>query len=222
MLLQICILLAAVPVLIFLPKLVKMMKLLLLTLLCYPVSLLLLGFIKTNSILLYALISLVITTVIVFFSIKVTNNWLLSFMIIETITALVIIVDLLTGANLAKFSPLSYQVITGARYYGIGNEYMGVLIGSAIISSSIAYHLYPKPITKLLVTPLIFTAICIAYLKSGLTLRCSNSNLALALFYCRCRALDPHFQSSTVRNSMPLCVGLTMYDSTQSVEVNPI
>jgi len=221
-LLQICILLAAVPVLIFLPKLVKMMKLLLLTLLCYPVSLLLLGFIKTNSILLYALISLVITTVIVFFSIKVTNNWLLSFMIIETITALVIIVDLLTGANLAKFSPLSYQVITGARYYGIGNEYMGVLIGSAIISSSIAYHLYPKPITKLLVTPfLIFTAICIALPQIGINFGGAvTATLAFGFVLLSMQGIRISFPKAVQLGTVCLlCVGLIiMYDSTQSVE----
>lgn len=32
---------------------------------------------------------------------------------------------------------LGYSVITGARYYGIGNEYMGILLGAYIVGSSL-------------------------------------------------------------------------------------
>lgn len=32
-----------------------------------------------------------------------------------------------------RYSPLGYDPVGGARFYGIGNEYMGVLIGSAIM-----------------------------------------------------------------------------------------
>lgn len=52
---------------------------------------------------------------------------------IGLITALSIAADLLTGANLIKNSILGYDPIGGARYYGIGNEYVGVLIGSAVL-----------------------------------------------------------------------------------------
>ena len=34
---------------------------------------------------------------------------------------------------MAKASLLSYDPIVGARYYGIGNEYMGVLVGAAVL-----------------------------------------------------------------------------------------
>ncbi|SNS32699.1 hypothetical protein SAMN05446037_10083 [Anaerovirgula multivorans] len=44
-----------------------------------------------------------------------------------------LIVDIILGQNLIKNSILGYDPIIGARYYGIGNEYMGVLIGSALI-----------------------------------------------------------------------------------------
>ncbi len=50
-------------------------------------------------------------------------------------TALMLLVDTLGGANLQQFSLLSYDPIAGARYYGIGNEYMGVLIGSTLLGS---------------------------------------------------------------------------------------
>ncbi|KEO81604.1 hypothetical protein EL26_19710 [Tumebacillus flagellatus] len=42
----------------------------------------------------------------------------------------VILLDIWQGGPLAKSSILSYDPIVGARYYGVGNEYMGVLVGA--------------------------------------------------------------------------------------------
>lgn len=42
-------------------------------------------------------------------------------------------VDNLTGSLLMKHSYLGYDPVVGARFYGMGNEYMGVLIGSSIL-----------------------------------------------------------------------------------------
>lgn len=50
-------------------------------------------------------------------------------------TALAILLDTLGGSNLQQFSLLGYDPIAGARYYGLGNEYMGVLIGSTLLGS---------------------------------------------------------------------------------------
>ncbi|PKM82578.1 MAG: hypothetical protein CVU89_03495 [Firmicutes bacterium HGW-Firmicutes-14] len=55
------------------------------------------------------------------------------FLLITGITGLMIAGDILAGAPLAKTSPLSYDAMTGARFYGIGNEFMGALIGSIIV-----------------------------------------------------------------------------------------
>ncbi|QUH26684.1 hypothetical protein [Serpentinicella alkaliphila] len=46
-------------------------------------------------------------------------------------TALVI--DLVLGQPLIKGSIFGYDPIIGARYYGLGNEYMGILIGATLI-----------------------------------------------------------------------------------------
>ena len=54
------------------------------------------------------------------------------FIVIALLTAASLIADLLVGAPLNKTSPLSYDPMTGARFYGLGNEYMGVLIGALI------------------------------------------------------------------------------------------
>ncbi|MGZ4164942.1 MAG: hypothetical protein ACXVPK_12995, partial [Tumebacillaceae bacterium] len=52
---------------------------------------------------------------------------------LAALTALTLIVDVLLGAPLEKQAVLSYDPIVGARYYGIGNEYMGVLLGSVLL-----------------------------------------------------------------------------------------
>ncbi|MFA5867001.1 MAG: hypothetical protein WC891_03435 [Actinomycetota bacterium] len=43
--------------------------------------------------------------------------------------AATLLIDLAVGGSLAQDSLLSYSVVVGARFYGLGNEYVGVLIG---------------------------------------------------------------------------------------------
>lgn len=59
------------------------------------------------------------------------------FGVLAGVTALTIVIDLLLGSPLQKQSLLSYDPLGGARFYGLGNEYMGVLIGAAILSAAV-------------------------------------------------------------------------------------
>lgn len=54
------------------------------------------------------------------------------------LTALLLLYDLGRGAPWMQASLLGYDVMGGARYYGIGNEFMGVLIGSVIVAGALA------------------------------------------------------------------------------------
>lgn len=56
--------------------------------------------------------------------------------VLGAITALTVVGDALLGAWLQQRSILGYDAIAGARYYGIGNEYMGVLLGSTLLAVS--------------------------------------------------------------------------------------
>ena len=47
--------------------------------------------------------------------------------------ALTLIADMVTGSHLMQRSLLGYSATEGARYYGIGNEAMGALIGSLLV-----------------------------------------------------------------------------------------
>ena len=48
----------------------------------------------------------------------------------------VLCVDMITGSHLMHRSLLGYSAVEGARYYGIGNEAMGLLVGSALAAAS--------------------------------------------------------------------------------------
>lgn len=41
--------------------------------------------------------------------------------------------DAAANSTLARFSPLGYSPVIGARFYGIGNEFMGLLVGGALL-----------------------------------------------------------------------------------------
>lgn len=61
-------------------------------------------------------------------------------------TTAVIVLDVLRGSWLMRFSHLGYDPIGGARFYGLGNEFMGILVGSAVMSWTLFCQLYPlKP-----------------------------------------------------------------------------
>jgi len=54
------------------------------------------------------------------------------------VIAIGLMVDLLRGAPLMHASIAGYNVVEGARYYGIGNELMGTMLGAAIVGAGLA------------------------------------------------------------------------------------
>ncbi|QEK12109.1 hypothetical protein FQB35_06815 [Crassaminicella thermophila] len=77
-----------------------------------------------------------LTFIITYVAKKISKNTLDSLIILSFITTFGLLLDICTNANLMKNSLLGYDPIIGARYYGIGNEYMGVLIGSTLVFST--------------------------------------------------------------------------------------
>ncbi|XOS91046.1 hypothetical protein ACLMAB_20330 [Brevibacillus laterosporus] len=56
-----------------------------------------------------------------------------SFFLIGAITTIGLLTDGFTGAHLMRRSFLGYDPVIGARFYGMGNEYEGVLIGASLL-----------------------------------------------------------------------------------------
>ena len=71
-------------------------------------------------------------------------------------TAFSLAVDTLRGAPLMKVSVLGYDPVSGARYYGLGNEYMGVLVGMAVLGCCALLALLPGRRRLLLGVQVIF------------------------------------------------------------------
>ncbi|MFZ5652158.1 MAG: hypothetical protein ACOY4I_15090 [Bacillota bacterium] len=59
-----------------------------------------------------------------------------SFLVIGLITMSALALDMLAGSPMQKVSVMGYDPVVGARFYGLGNEYMGVLIGSTLVGVS--------------------------------------------------------------------------------------
>lgn len=58
---------------------------------------------------------------------------------ISLITTGLVVCDALLNGYYECKSFLGYSLVSGARYYGIGNEYMGVLLGSSIVGLSLSF-----------------------------------------------------------------------------------
>lgn len=60
--------------------------------------------------------------------------------IVFLFTTILVCADVATGAHLLRWSILSCDHIMGIRYYGIGNEYMGILVGMAMILPMVIFR----------------------------------------------------------------------------------
>ncbi|SHH06953.1 hypothetical protein [Tepidibacter thalassicus] len=86
-----------------------------------------------------SVLSIIACTVIVLISVyylvhKFIKDDLNKLIALGLLVSIGVLIDGVSGQNMIKNSLLGYDPIIGARYYGIGNEYMGVLIGSLIFS----------------------------------------------------------------------------------------
>lgn len=84
------------------------------------------------------LVKLILSTAVIASGIALLHNryGINPFMVISLLTLSLIAADIVVGSPLQKTSLLGYDPIVGARFYGLGNEYMGVLIGSVLIGTT--------------------------------------------------------------------------------------
>ncbi|QZY57007.1 hypothetical protein [Crassaminicella profunda] len=118
-------------------KMVGYFKNILLSTMAVPFVLLILPLFHVKNLILTYILSIGLTILITYITKKVSKHTLDSLFILSFITTTGLLLDICMGANLMKSSLLGYDPIIGARYYGIGNEYMGVLIGSTLVCATI-------------------------------------------------------------------------------------
>lgn len=107
---------------------------LLLSLYLFPVNYLIISHVTFGSAFLMFIELIILNIIEVFLLTKFINTRLLQIIIITLIVYLTIAFDLLLGNLLMADSLLGYSSVIGARYYGLGNEYMGIFIGSSLIT----------------------------------------------------------------------------------------
>jgi hypothetical protein len=94
-------------------------------------------------------------------------------MFLSFLTLLLVLLDCLLGSPLMTFSPFGSSVVLGDRYYGIGNLYMGVAVGSAILLVCLATQLFggflDKPLKRYAFATAVFlvTALFLGYPRLG-------------------------------------------------------
>ncbi len=102
-------------------------------LLACPLTLLIMPLFRIMDIILFFCIAVLINAIITYIINRLARKDSTKVMTIAGATCFVLVVDLLLGGSLNKTSLLGYDAIIGARYYGLGNEYMGVLISTILI-----------------------------------------------------------------------------------------
>lgn len=93
-------------------------------------------------------------------------------------TVLLLTWDLLNGQHLVASSLLGYCYVSGARYYGLGNEYMGILLGAGL--TLVAYLLDHNPTPVWSASLLLFFLLVAGSLLMGANGLGSNAGGTLA------------------------------------------
>lgn len=135
----------------------KIFKGLLLSIIAIPLGFLLISIFDIKGYFSYYLIILLFVLILSIIMIRI--NGLLGLLVIASIITITITLDLLTGANLIKSSVLGYDPIIGARYFGIGNEVLGVLLGTITILCGIYLDLFKKHYYILVFLVIIFLVV---------------------------------------------------------------
>lgn len=148
-------------------KWIKYMYGLLMGLLSMPLVFLLAAPFSVNPILFWVMLFLLIALLVLSAFYLEVRKKLAGILMLTTITVIALMGDLLSGNYLIKQSLLGYDAIAGARYYGVGNEYMGVLIGSTIISSGLLVYFFPNLNKYFIVGALVFISAIIGHPSYG-------------------------------------------------------
>lgn len=121
-----------------------------------PLALLFLPLTRISGVLAITLYLMAVGFIVSLLVFKISTPRLLG--LVALATAAAIFLDVLRGSPLMSESLLGYSPVGGARYYGIGNEYMGILLGASLTGTSIILdRIRPWRRTVPLVLP-VFTA----------------------------------------------------------------
>jgi len=73
---------------------------------------------------------------------KIFGQSLMTMAILGLATSILLLIDIYFGGKMMIISPLGSDAIAGGRFYGIGNDCMGILLGSTLLGAFSLFHLY--------------------------------------------------------------------------------
>lgn len=99
----------------------------------------------------FGLFLLTIVFTILLMKLKTTNQ---RYLILSAVLWGGLILDQITGWNLIRFSALGYSAVSGSRYYGIGNEFMGVFLAASLVLAHLLTQAFKQKWPALLILSL--------------------------------------------------------------------
>ncbi len=174
-------------------KLKKIAKYLVLLLLWIPTLFLFSKLFLTFDIVSAILLILFTAMILTYLVLKLNKLELIHILFISLATFIILVIDIFTGANLIKISVLGYSPVIGARFYGIGNEFMGIIIGAGVISIMILKELKPQVSDKLLLLLFILLILTVGFPNLGANfggLITSTVACSISYFYLKSSKLD--------------------------------
>lgn len=155
-------------------------KVLFVMILAFPSIFLMVSIFKPRSIFSFILILLAFIIVALFLLWKTRDNKN-QVILVASISVFLIILDLLLRGSISKYSVLSHDPIIGARYYGIGNEMVGLFLGSVSILSIELLRRNSKKIFPLLLFAI--SVILVGHPHYGANVGGTMAFIAATVFY---------------------------------------
>lgn len=139
------------------------------------------------------------------------------------LTIVVIGLDLIFTLGMIEHSMLSYRIMSGSRYYGLGNEYMGILIGATIAFTALQLQKSVSP-RKFILVALLFSLVIflIAYPLFGINVGGSiTACIGLGYTYLRYRQQKVNFPKIfyLLLGTFALVIVMAIIDLKQPVEI---
>lgn len=157
----------------------RAMNSLILLILTLPLVFLLIAYFNLVNSFIFLITSLLMVLVILVIMRFIKNDNRI--ILLLTITYLSLVIDLVTGGNLLRYSILSYDPIIGARFFGIGNEFAGVILASMAMIT--ALYMEKTRGNKLFLIILPITIVCVSHPNLGVNLGGTISVLFTSIVY---------------------------------------
>ena len=141
----------------------QFLKNLLLLLYATPMVFILNSLFNINSVFKFLISLFILISILVLIIKKYNGEKIISYM--TMIYFILIIVDLLSNNYLTRFSILSYDPIIGARYFGIGNEMIGIFLAITAIMSGLLLEKYNNRMISIFV--LLLSILFVGHPKLG-------------------------------------------------------